>query len=165
MAGELVQLPQPGDARGRRYTDQDKEGAYAIWRLAGGRSCRRAAQLLGIAENTLTSWRDAGGWIARANLDDHDDVASIRHGIAAVITHEMPANIEVAKEIRDNRGNDPKVRLAAAQWLAGIGGVASVTRVEQAIVQATQRTSSIVDVTALSDVEIHERESQLGTGR
>lgn len=116
-----------------RYTDADKERAYWIWRTTGGRSYRRTAAIVGIERESLSRWANQDDWIARADREDDEDIGSIRHAVAAVITHELVPNIETAKAIRDNPDNSARDRLAAVVWLSGLAGVAPVSKVETAI--------------------------------
>lgn len=149
MSVDLVVLPNSETAKfGRRYTTEEKEAAYQLWRIAAGRSVSEVARKLGIERNTVTTWRDQDGWIARADQDDTEAFASSKHGVAALVVTELVANIETAKEIRDNHANSPKDRLAAAQWLAGLAGVSPVSKIEQAVIQAP-KAAEVVDVPSL----------------
>lgn len=161
MSGIIVQLPnQAIDPRGQRYTDIDKEAAYQLWRTAGGRSCRRVGEALGIHVNTLYDWRDKHAWIARADSEDSEDVVAIRHGVAALVTQQLVKNVQTAVEIRDNPENAPRDRMAAVQWLSGIAGVSPVMKNETAIVQQVQggEVIEIVDLRGLSPDELMRRE-------
>lgn len=150
MRGELVQLGNiEVDPRGRRYTAEEKEAAYLLWRTAAGRSCRKVALRLNIEERTVRNWRDAGNWVARADQEDHDDFASSRLGVAALVINELVPSIETAVKIRDDKTNNARDRLAAAQWLAGLAGVSPVSKVEQAVIQAPRQTE-VIDVQSLT---------------
>ena len=59
---------------------------------------------------------------------------------------EVVPSLETAKAIRDDPSKDPKVRLDAAKWLAGLAGVAPVSKIEQAVTYQAQPESNIVDV-------------------
>lgn len=124
-----------GDPRGVRYSDRDKDAAYELWRTAGGRSIRRVAVMLGIAERTIRNWHDDHAWSARADTDDADDLPAIVHGARAIIAAELIPSILTVKAIRDGDRVDPKIRLAAAQWLAGLAGYSPINRTQTAAVQ------------------------------
>lgn len=143
---------------GKRYTDQDRDGAYLLWRTTAGRSCRKVAHRLGINERTIYNWRDSHGWIDKANHEDQDDYASSRIGVAAIVVNELVPSIEEAVRIRDH-GTDDKVRLAAAQWLAGLAGVSPVSKIETAITDnRTQVIEAAPDFANMSVEQLREYE-------
>lgn len=150
-------LPSSSTAKyGRRYTPEEREAAYQLWRIAAGRSCSEVQRKLGIERNTIMAWRDQDGWVARADQDDTEAYGASKHGVAALVVTELVANIETAKEIRDNQANSPKDRLAAAQWLAGLAGVSPVSKIEQAVIQAPKQDAviDIPDLTKLSSDDL-----------
>ena len=62
MALVPLQLPDSAvDPRGRRYTAEEREHAYLTWRVVGRRSLAAAAELLGVAENTVGAWARGSG--------------------------------------------------------------------------------------------------------
>jgi hypothetical protein len=146
---ELVHLPQSEtDKFGRRYTAAEHEIWFQYWRLAAGRSCRKVALRFSVDERTIRSERDDANWIARGNAEDQDEYASSTHAVTALIVSDLVPNIETARAIRDNTDNDPRVRLAALQWLSGLAGVSPVSKIEQSVIQAPKQTE-IIDVPSL----------------
>jgi hypothetical protein len=149
MGMELVTLGQSDtDKHGRRYTDAEKKAAYLTWRIVAGRSARKVAERLDIEERTIRRWIEAESWAARANEEDHDDYGSMRIAAVALVTNEVAPSIEVVKEIRDDKTAMKKDRLAAAFWLAGLGGVSPVSKIEQAVIQAP-KAAEVIDVPQL----------------
>jgi len=145
---DIAKLPNSSTVpRGRRYTAEEKEAAYDLWRIAAGRSCTAVARRLGIERNTIMAWRDSEGWVARADQEDTEAFGASKHGVAALVVTELVANIETAKEIRDDKTASNKDRLAAAQWLAGLAGVSPVSKIEQAVTDHRQ----LVEVESLPD--------------
>jgi transposase-like protein len=146
---ELATLSDLDTAKhGRRYTPAEKEAAYQYWRLAAGRSARKVSARLGIEERTILRWRNDEGWIARGNAEDQDEYASSTHAVTALIVSDLVPNIETARSIRDNESNDPRVRLAALQWLSGLAGVSPVSKIESSVIQAPKQ-SEVIDVPSL----------------
>lgn len=125
----------------RRYTSEELEGIYLYWRTAGGRSIRKTALRFGCAYESVKSWVNKHEWNARADQEDHDDFSSSRLGVAAIVVNELVPSIEEAVRIRDH-GTDDKVRLAAAQWLAGLAGVSPVSKIETAV---TDRRETVIE--------------------
>lgn len=145
MSSGVVQLVTNGGIdQGKRYTDQDRDAAYFLWRTSAGRSCRKVASQLSINPRTIYTWRDDHDWINRANQDDQDDYASSRIGVAAVVVNQLVPSILRAVAIRDDPNVDPRVQLDAAKWLAGLAGVSPVSKIETAV---TERRTEVVDVT------------------
>ena len=133
------------------YAPADREYAYQLWRTVSGRSCRDVARRMAakypdIARETVTRWSHEDGWKTRADQEDKEDVQSMRQAIGAVVATEVVPSLETAKAIRDDPNNDPKVRLDAAKWLAGLAGVAPVSKIEQAVTYQAQPENNIVDV-------------------
>jgi hypothetical protein len=65
-----------------------------------------------------------------------------------LIVSDLVPNIETARAIRDNEENDPRVRLAALQWLSGLAGVSPVSKIEQSVIQAPKQ-AEVIDVPSL----------------
>ena len=151
----------------RRYTSEELEGIYLYWRTAGGRSIRKTALRFGCAYESVKSWVNKHDWNARANAEDQDDFASSRIGVAAIVVNELVPSIETAVQIRDNPDNDPKVRLASAQWLAGLAGVSPVSKIETSVVQAPQQSETIEigDLAGLSPDQLMQLEQQARSKR
>ena len=126
-----------------RYDDNDRAAAYLWWRTAGGRSISKTAKRFNVDYNTVKLWIDRNDWNQLANDEDHDDYASSRIGVAAIVVNELVPSIETAIQIRDNMDNSAKDRLAAAQWLAGLAGVSPVSRIETAV---TDNRTPVVEV-------------------
>lgn len=151
MSAELVLVEQLNiDQPYKRYTSEEKAGAYLYWRTAGGRSFNKTAQKLSIDRRTLSSWSQEDDWPSMAAADDQDDYASSRIGVAAIVVNELVPSIETAKSIRDDKSASARDRLAAAQWLAGLAGVSPVSKIEQAVVQAPTQRSEVIDIGDLS---------------
>lgn len=155
MAGLAVRPSSPTSVR---YSDADKEAAYWVWRTTGGRSYRRTAAIVNVDRETVSRWANDDDWHARANREDAEDIGSIRHAVAAVITHELVPNIETAIEIRDNKENSARDRLAAVQWLSGLAGIAPVSRIETAIKPTDATTIDVDDLRQLRPDQLVERE-------
>jgi hypothetical protein len=146
---DVVQLPPSDtDKFGRRYTPAEREMWFQYWRLAAGRSCRKVALRFTVDERTIRSERDDSEWIARGNAEDQDEYASSTHAVTALIVSDLVPNIETARAIRDNDANDPRVRLAALQWLSGLAGVSPVSKIESSVIQAPKQ-SEVIDVPSL----------------
>lgn len=162
MSGELVQLRRTDVvAQGNRYTDADKEAAYQYWRTAGGRSFRRTASKLKIADNTIRSWAQSQDWAVRANSEDNEDVYAVRAGTAALVTQELVKSIETVVEVRDDPAAKHKDRLMAAFWLAGLAGVSPVSRIEQAVnAQVIEVVEALPDFSSMTTQEIRAWEEQ-----
>jgi hypothetical protein len=149
MSNELAQLQhRDTSVFGRRYTTAEREAWYQYWRLAAGRSCRKVALRFTVDERTIRSERDESNWITRGNTEDQDEYASSTHAVTALIVSDLVPNIETARAIRDNQENDPRVRLAALQWLSGLAGVSPVSKIEQSVIQAPKQ-AEIIDVPSL----------------
>jgi hypothetical protein len=148
---DLVHLPQRDDDNkfARRYTPAERETWFQYWRLAAGRSCRKVALRFSVDERTVRSERDDAQWIERGNAEDTDEYASSKHAVTALIVSDLVPNIETARSIRDNQDNDPRVRLAALQWLSGLAGVSPVSKIEQAVISAPKATE-VIDVPSLT---------------
>lgn len=141
---------------GRRYSPADHETAYLLWRTVCGRSARKVALRLGMADVTVSEWARNEDWISRANVEDHDDYASSRIGVAAIVVNELVPSIETAREIRDDKTVAARDRLAAAQWLAGLAGVSPVSKIETAVVQAPTNSNhtTIIELIGKSPDEL-----------
>ena len=134
MGGTLVTLAtQELDGPGRRYTVEEIETAYQLWRIPAGRNLTEVARRLNLPRQTVARWRDDHGWIERANKEAAETVASLPEAIGALVATETVRCIETVIQIRDNPDASPKDRLSAAFWLAGIGGVGPVSRIEHAV--------------------------------
>ena len=122
----------PDNPTCRRYTDQDREAAYQLWRTTAGRSLRRVAESTGVALSTVAAWSQREGWVERAKRDDDDDRRSVRSSIASLVMGEALKSVEVVRKLRDDEtGKTPaKVRFDSATWLAGLAGIVPVTKVE-----------------------------------
>jgi hypothetical protein len=165
MIAELVNSGL--DPRGRRYTAQERDAAYQYWRLAAGRSCSKVEQQLGIDRNTVMAWRDADGWIARADAEDHEDIAANRQGLGALVATQLVKNIETVIEIRDDKEQPGKVRLDASAYLNGLMGVVPVTKIEQSVIREPKQ-ADIIDVPSLvglSPEELMRRETEARSKR
>ena len=127
MAADVVRLlDSPTNPHGRRYSPEEKEAAYQLWRTTAGRSHRRVAEATGIAASTVGTWSQEDGWVERARREDDEDAKSVRRSIRAVVNEQVLKSVEVAVKLRDDEKVPPKTRLDAAVWLPGIGGVAPV---------------------------------------
>ena len=71
-------------------------------------------------------------WPGRAKREDEDDRKSVRMSIPSLVNREILKSIATAVKLRDDESGKtpPKMRLEAAQWIAGVGGVAPVKVVE-----------------------------------
>lgn len=132
------------------YTPADREFAYQLWRTLSGRSCRDVARRMGatypdIARETVTRWMHEDGWKARADQEDSEDIQSMRQAIGAVVATQVVPSLETAQRLRDDPNVDPRVRLDAAKWLAGLAGVAPVSKIEQAVTYQQPKDDAIVD--------------------
>ena len=125
-------LGSPERPNGRRYSQDEKDAAFELWRTTGGRSLRAVAEATSIAASTLGTWHQRDDWPGRAKRADQDARKSVRLSIGSVVTREILKSIQTAITLRDDAlGKTPaKVRLEAAQWIAGVGGVAPVKVVE-----------------------------------
>lgn len=142
MVTELVKPDNAAiDPRARRYTAEERAGAYLLWRTTCGRSLRKVSARLNISMPSLIAWKRDDGWESLADQEDHDDFSSSRLGVAAIVVNELVPSIEEAVRIRDH-GTDDKVRLAAAQWLAGLAGVSPVSKIETAV---TDRREAVIE--------------------
>ena len=148
-----------------RYDDNMRAAVYLWWRTAGGRSISKSAKRFHVDYNTIKLWIERDSWVDRANDEDRDDYASSRIGVAAIVVNELVPSIEEAVRIRDY-GTDDKVRLAAAQWLAGLAGVSPVSKIETAV---TDHRPQVIDVTpdfgAMSVQELRAYEDNLKRSR
>jgi hypothetical protein len=156
----MIEAIEPYKApQSKRYTDQERAAAYLYWRTAGGRSIRKTSIRFSITPDTIYAWRDRDDWITKANQEDHDDYASSRIGVAAIVVNELVPSIETARTIRDDPTAKHKDRLAAAMWLAGLAGVSPVSKIETAV---TDTRANIVDVqpnfTSMSITELRDYE-------
>lgn len=150
MSSSLTILPnQEIDPRGRRYDASDKATAYILWRTVCGRSARKVGERLGISDETIRRWAIDDNWPARADIEDQDDYGASRIATAALVVNQIVPSIETAIEIRDNQQNNPKDRLAAAQWLSGLAGVSPVSKIEQAVISQPKATE-VIDVPSLT---------------
>lgn len=155
----------------REYSHEDKEGAFLLWRISCGRSIRKVAELSGINERTLYHWRDTLAWRQRADEYDNEDFGASRSATAAIVVNQVVNSVLTAVEIRDNKDNDPKVRLASAQWLAGLAGVSPVSKIEtavtdkrEAVIEAAPDFSQMT-VEQLREYELqHKRKRQIAQG-
>ena len=113
MVAELVQLP---NSHGRRYSPDEKEGAYQTWRFAAGRSRRKTAELTGISPGTIDNWHRDDGWAARAKRDDDDDAKLLNQALRGLKYAEALKSIATAATLRDDESGKtpPKVRLDAS---------------------------------------------------
>lgn len=153
MAGELVQLTNP---HGNRYTAADRERTYQLWRTGAGRSLRKLAELSGISHGTLGNWSKEDHWQDRAFREDQEEAQLVRETLGSVLNDQVLKSIEVVVKIRDDLAASAKDRLNAAQWLAGVAGVAPVTKTAGTlIVDQTQnrRQQERLDTIAARPVE------------
>ena len=113
MADPVVKLlPSRGPTRddienptGRRYLAQDREAAFATYRAV--RSLREAAKRTGIAVSTLHEWSKADGWIARADREDAEDIASARSAIGGQAMPALHRGIaRLVKIVEDDASKD-----------------------------------------------------------
>ena len=109
---------------------------------------------MGIARATLTDWHRDGAWASRADREDQEAGDVFRDACWSVLSGPVLPSILTAVEIRDNETVQPKDRLAAAQWLAGVAGLVPV-KVPTAP-PAPARTAHI-DVSAMTDEELFGR--------
>ena len=63
-----VNVVQLSNSPGNRYTPQQREETYLLWRTVGGRSLRKTAEATGISPATLSNWSKEEGWAERAKL-------------------------------------------------------------------------------------------------
>jgi len=119
---------QLSNAHANRYTVVDREAAYQVWRLSGGRSLRQTAELTRVSLGTLGNWSKGDGWQDRARREDAEAAQSLRGALRAAMTEHALRSIATAAELRDDASGrtPPKVRLDASIWLAGIAGIAPV---------------------------------------
>lgn len=108
-------------AHGRRYSPQQKEAAYSVWK-AVARSMAKTAAATGISRNTLTDWHRHGEWSSRADQEDRETGDAFRDIHWKILGDQVLPNILTAIEIRDNTDASNKDRLNAVQWLSGIVG-------------------------------------------
>lgn len=132
MALELVQM-----SASRTFTAADREAAYHAWR-AGGRSLRKLSELTGVSKSTLGNWCLADGWMDRARREDTEEAVEVRRSFAGVLAATVFDNLATAIEIRDDRTAPPRDRLAAAQYLNGLNGLAPLTRTAVAFTADTE---------------------------
>lgn len=157
-----------GDPRGRRYTAVDRETAYVCWRT--NRSIRRTAETLGLSPSTVGSWSQSDAWVRRAKGEDAEDVADMRRAVSAIAVGEVVKSIEVAREIRDNAAAAARDRLAAAQWIAGLAGVAAIAKVETSVIdqaaaiESQRHTISQESLVGLSPDELMRIEQEIRAG-
>jgi transcriptional regulator with XRE-family HTH domain len=155
MAAELVQL---SNSHGNRYTAADRERAYQLWRISAGRSLRKLADLSGIAHSTLASWSKEERWQDRASREDFEEAESVRQSLGSVLNDQVIKSIETVVEIRDDLTASKKDRLNAAQWLAGVAGVAPVQKttgtliVDEVRERANRQACEIVEATPVEDL-------------
>jgi len=116
------------DPRGRRYSADDRERTYLVWRLAGRRSFTKTAELTSIAVNTIRSWHREDGWAARSDAEDRENLEMVRVALAAGIVDEATKSLDTIKAIRDDTTAQHKVRLDAAIWVMGVLGVSPVQK-------------------------------------
>lgn len=149
-----------------RYDANFRAGVYLYWRTVGGRSISKCSKHFNVDYNSVKLWIDRDNWITSANQEDHDDFSSSRIGVAAIVVNELVPSILEAVRIRDY-GSDDKVRLAAAQWLAGLAGVSPVNRVETSFVQAPKHadTIDVQSLAKLSPAELMALEQQVRAKR
>ncbi|HEV2123245.1 MAG TPA: hypothetical protein VGW38_10785 [Chloroflexota bacterium] len=131
MTSELVQL---SNSRGHRYTAADRERAYQTWRISAGRSLRNLAQLSGISHGTLANWSKEERWQDRAFREDQEEAELVRKTLGSVLNDQVLKSIETVVKIRDDEKVSAKDRLNAAQWLAGVAGVAPVQKASGTLV-------------------------------
>src|SRR5262245_10021281 len=111
----LVPLDAERDARGRRYSDDEREAGYVIWK-AHGRSSTATADRVGCAEGTIQAWRRADGWDARCAREMEAEADAARTAVAALVTPELAKSIAVVVKIRDDEGAANRDRLQAATF-------------------------------------------------
>ena len=110
---------------GVRYTPEEKEGAYQAWRVAAGRSLRRAADLTGIALGTLSNWSRDDRWGVRAAREDAEDAAALNRAIRGLGVAAAVRAVGRIERLAENAGGrvPERVQLEANVWLAAVAGV------------------------------------------
>lgn len=137
-ADELVAIDHDDrDPRGKRYTPEDRETAYLVWK-AHGRSITKAADKIGATEATVGNWKRGDGWDARAAREDRITQGAARATVAATIATELEKSIATVVEIRDDTTAAKRDRFLAATWLAGVAGVAPVVKADTSIFAQTE---------------------------
>jgi transcriptional regulator with XRE-family HTH domain len=155
MTAELVQL---SNSHGTRYTTADRERTYQLWRVSAGRSLRKLAELSGISHGTLANWSREERWQDRAFREDREEAELIRETLGSVLNDQVIRSIETMVEIRDDVTASKKDRLNAAQWLAGVAGVAPVQKttgtliVDEVHQRANRQAVEIVEATPVEDL-------------
>jgi len=142
--------PEHASPHGRRYSPAEKESAYTVWK-ALARSLAKTSTTMGIARATLTDWHRDGAWASRADQEDQEAGDVFRDAYWTVLSGQVLPSILTAVEIRDNETVQPKDRLAAAQWLAGVAGLVPV-KVPTA--PPAPARSTAIDYSKMTDEEL-----------
>lgn len=147
----IVQLSDP---RGTRYTREQKEEAYLLWRTGAGRSLRKVAELTGISAGTLSNWARDEDWATRAQRDDAETAKLLQSCIGSVIIEQALKSLDTVIHLRDDAATPPKVRLDAAVFMAGLAGVAELHRGGiQVLPDPTLPHLTSADIEAMTDEE------------
>ena len=108
-----------------RYTGEEREAAYQAWKVASGRSLRKAAGLTGVAPGTLSNWSRDDGWQARARREDGEDAAALGRAMRGLGVGAALRSIARIERLAENAGGrvPERVQLEANVWLAAVAGV------------------------------------------
>jgi len=105
VAEPLRILPPPTQKHGRRYAAQDRETAFVTYRAV--RSLRETVKRTGVTVSTLHEWCKADGWIARADREDAEDIASARSAIGGQAMPALHRGIaRLVKIVEDDASKD-----------------------------------------------------------
>ena len=167
MVAQPIRLDDwAGDPHGKRYTPEEKEHAYGVWKWSAGRSLAKTADATGIAASTLGSWHQRDNWTGRAKTEDDELAQSVKLSIAGKITGEVVKSIETVVAIRDDTTASNRDRFLAATWIAGVGGVSPISKGELGILsqptpEPTQPTEpEAIDTHTLTIDQLMERERE-----
>lgn len=134
---------------------------YQLWRVSAGRSLTEVERRTGIPRQTVARWRDDEKWIERANQEAAEAVHALPEAVGALVVTETVRSIETVIAIRDDPNANAKDRLSAAYWLAGIGGIGPVSRIEQAVKHEIKEEVTPPDFDAMNVVDLRELEATI----
>jgi hypothetical protein len=166
MKSTIVRLhdsdPNPN---GRRYTQEDREAAYLLWKTTAQRSQRKTAELLDIAGSTIGTWSQKDGWVERAEREAAEAAESVRTSMGAMLLPEIMKSVETIIEIRDDKTAPPRDRLAAAMQMLGLAGIAPVTKAQTSLIiePPGRRDDAPMDITGKTVEEIMALEAKYRT--
>ncbi len=153
MAEPLRILPPTTNAdtqkHGRRYAAQDRETAFVTYRAV--RSLRETAKRTGVTVSTLHEWSKADGWIARADREDAEDIASARSAIGGQAMPALHRGIaRLVKIVEDDASKDQDA-IKATELLGKFTGTLAPANAGQPLQPAAAggRTVSMEELMAL----------------